>query len=77
MNLSLIKMIFKNHFVLITLNEPRGSGGRAGYNDDGTGGGQREPAELQATQGRLLWRTGDVARRRQWRTGATGHRGSP
>ncbi len=40
----------------------------------GIGGGQ-EPAELQATQWRLRWRTGDVAQRRRWRTGAGGHRG--
>ena len=39
--------------------------------------GGPEPAELQATQWRLRWRTGDVAQRRRWRTGAGGHRGSP
>jgi hypothetical protein len=33
-------------------------------------GGEPKPAELQATQRRLLWRTGDVAQRRRWRTGA-------
>jgi hypothetical protein len=42
----------------------------------GIGGGP-EPAELQATQWRLRWRTGDVAQRRRWRTGAGRHRGSP
>ena len=30
----------------------------------------RKPAELQATQWRLRWRTGDVARRRRRRTGS-------
>jgi hypothetical protein len=81
----------------------RGIGGRAGYNNYGTGEGSRhrrsyklhrggfsrgltscggvgegpEPAELQATQRRVLWRTGDVTRRCWWRTGAGGHRGSP
>jgi hypothetical protein len=42
----------------------------------GIGGGP-EPAELQTTQWRLRGRTGDVARRRRWRTRAGGHRGSP
>ncbi len=41
----------------------------------GIGGGP-EPAELQATQWRLRSRTGDVVRRRRWRTGAGGHQGS-
>ncbi len=34
------------------------------------------PAELQATHQLLRWWTGDVARRRRWRTGAGGHRGA-
>ncbi len=50
----------------------RGSGGRVTSHIGAIGRGP-EPAESQATQ----WRTGDVARRRRWRTGAGGHRGSP
>ena len=42
----------------------------------GIGGGP-EPAELQATQWRLWWRTGDVARRRRWRIGSRRTSGEP
>jgi hypothetical protein len=40
-------------------------------------GGGLERAELQATPWRVRWRTGEVALRRRWRTGAGGHRESP
>ena len=60
-------------------NGGRGRRGRRGRIGSGGGvtklhiggiGGGQEPAELQATQWRLQWRTGDVARRRRWRTGS-------
>jgi hypothetical protein len=58
----------------------RGSSGSSGGATSYTSAASvedREPAELQATWGRLWWRTGDVAQRRRWRTGAGGHRWSP
>jgi hypothetical protein len=39
--------------------------------------GGPEPPELQATQWRLRWRNGDVARRCRWRTGSRRTSGEP
>jgi hypothetical protein len=53
-----------------------GAAGKAGAVGAAGAAGTEAAAELQATQWRLRWRTGDVAQRRRWRTGAGGHRGS-
>jgi hypothetical protein len=58
--------------------EDRGTGGATGSGcssggletSPGCARGGPEPAELQATQVLLWCRTGDVAQRRRWRTGA-------
>ena len=52
-------------------HDSNGGRGRRDRRDiGGISHGGPEPAELQATQWRLWWRTGDVARRRRRRTGS-------